>query len=113
MKFRDRIRRIEEKLFPAVKEDGQKLVPPILEAILVEAIVDPVTGARRPSTREESQHAKVNGRTVDRESGESFEHFEKRVRALLPPPDPVFAREIRFWRGECAKNPADPPAATC
>jgi len=113
MKFRDRIRRIEEKLLPAMKADGKKLIPPILEAIYVGAIVDPVTGARRPSTREESQHAKVNGQTVDREPGESFEKFEKRVRALLPPPDPVFAREIRWWRGECGKNPADSASASC
>ena len=100
MKFRNRIRRIEEKLFPAIKQDGKKLMPPILEAVYVEVVVDPVTGARRASLRAESRHAKVNGQTVDREPGESFEHFEKRVRALLPPPDPVFAREIRFWRGE-------------
>ena len=113
MKFRDRIRRVEEKLLAAVKQDGRKLIPPILESIYVVAIVDPVTGARRPSTREESRHARVNGQTVDREPGETFEQFEKRVKALLPPPDPVFAREIRWWRGECGKNPADPSAATC
>lgn len=100
MKFRERIRRVEEKLFPAIKVDGQKLMPPILEAIYVEGIVDPVTGACRPTTREESEHARVNGKIVDRETGESFENFEKRVFALSPPPHPTFATEIRWWRGE-------------
>jgi hypothetical protein len=96
MKFRDRIRRIEEKLFPAIKQDGKQRVPPILEAVYIGVVVVPVIGARRASLREESQHAKVNGQTADRAPGESVELFEKRVRGLLPPPDPVFAREIRF-----------------
>lgn len=100
MKFRDRITRLEEKLCPALKLDGKKLIPPLLEALYIGVMVDPVTGERRATTREESQHAKVNGQIVDREPGESFEYFEKRVKALLPPPDPVFAREIRWWRGE-------------
>jgi hypothetical protein len=113
MKFRDRIRRIEEKLSPAAKVDGRRLTPPILEAILVDAIVDPVTGTRRPTTREESLHAKVNGKTIDREPGEDFTHFERRVKALLPPPHPTFAREITWSRGECGKNPGDRPAASC
>jgi hypothetical protein len=111
--FRDRIKRLEEKLCPALKLDGKKLIPPLLEAVYVGVVKDPVTGERRATTREESQHARVNGQTVDREAGESFEHFEKRVKALLPPQHPVFAREIRWWPGECCKNPADAPAATC
>ena len=112
MKFRDRIRRIEEKLLPAIRVDGKKLIPPLLVGILVSAVVDPVTGKRRPSTLEESEHAKVDGKVIDRETGESFEDFERRVKALLPPPEYPFAQEIRFW-GACGKNPADTPAASC
>jgi hypothetical protein len=112
MKFRDRIRRTEEKLLPAIKVDGKKLIPPLLVSILVSAVVDPVTGNRRPSTLEESEHAKVDGKVVDREPGETFEHFERRVKALLPPPQFPFAQEIRFW-GTCGKNPPDTPAASC
>lgn len=53
MKFRDRIRRIEERPFPAIKQDGKKLIPPILEAVYVELVMGP-GGRRRPTTREES-----------------------------------------------------------
>ena len=70
MKFHDRIRRIEEKFLPAIKVDGKKVIPPLLVCILVSAVVDPVTGNRRPSTLEESEHAKVDGKVVDREPGE-------------------------------------------
>jgi hypothetical protein len=42
----------------------------------------------------------MSGRTYDGEHRESFEHFEKRVTALVPPPEYPFAREITFWRWE-------------
>jgi hypothetical protein len=112
MKFRRRIRRVEEKLSPAVNHDGKALTPPIIETVLVGVALNPVTGERRPTTREESQRAMVSGQTVDREPGESFESLEKRVDALLPAPHPTFAREITWSRGECGKNPTEPPAAT-
>jgi hypothetical protein len=111
MKFRDRIRRIEGKFLPAIKADGKKLTPPLLVSILVSAVVDPVTGNRRPSTLEESEHARVDGRVIDRDPGESFEHFERRVKALLPPPQYPFAQGFTFW-GACGKNTPDTPAAT-
>jgi hypothetical protein len=103
MKFRARIRRIEEKLSPATTANGKKLIPPLLVSVLVSAVVDLATGNRRPSTLEESEHAKVDGKVIDREPGESFEHFERRVKALLPPPQYSFAQEISFW-GHAAKT---------
>jgi hypothetical protein len=90
MKFRNRIRRIEEKLCPALKLDGQQLPVPILCTYYVAARPDG-TGLA------EMMHAKVGGKKYDREPGESLEAFEKRMKSLLPPLQPGhFAHEIIF-----------------
>jgi hypothetical protein len=71
------------------------LLPPILERIYVSHSLDPDTGERR---LKEIQFAEVEGKTYEREPGEAFEHFEKRMASLLPPLQPgQFAWEISFW----------------
>jgi hypothetical protein len=93
MSFRDRIRRIENKLAAAVNPDGQKLPVPIIESVYVEGVEDPDTGECR---LKEIQFALVERKTYEREPGETFEHFEKRMVAKLPPPEYPFAQKITF-----------------
>jgi hypothetical protein len=58
----------------------------------------------RPITREESQRATMSGKPTIANMPRVFEHFEKRVTALVPPPECPFAREITFWRGESRRD---------
>jgi hypothetical protein len=80
MSLRERIRRIrgiEEKLFPALKLDGEKLPVPIL-------IVEYVSARPDGTGLAEMQHATVEGKKYDREPGETVEDFKSRMKSLLP-----------------------------
>jgi hypothetical protein len=85
MKFRDRIRRIEEKLFPQIKQDGKKLIPPILVSQLIRGSGPRDEEGRRigPPVVCDSRTAEVtvfNGgtKTFVRELDETPDAFEKR-----------------------------------
>jgi hypothetical protein len=91
MKFRDRIKRLEDKFCTAVASDGEKLRPPILISDYVRG-----SGARDEEGRRtgapvvcDSATASVtpfNGETTMfvREIGESAQNFERRCCNSLP-----------------------------
>lgn len=91
MRFRDRIKRIENKLAAAVTASGEKLRPPILISQYVRGSGPRDEEGRRtgPPVVCDSRTAEVtvfNGgtKTFVREAGESLQNFERRCCNSLP-----------------------------
>jgi len=91
MKFRDRIKRLEEQFCAAVASDGEKLRPPTLISEYVRGAGPRDEEGRRtgPPVVCDSRTAEVtvfNGgtKTFVREAGESLRNFERRCCNSLP-----------------------------